>query len=71
MATIDEVCTFETVADQVQFHTKTNGDSLGIKKLELNRDQATIMTWLVNSDNKRPLVWTVHIKGGKPPKKDD
>ncbi len=68
MATIEEFCEFETMADQIEFHTQTNGDSLDMKKLKLNRDQATSITWLVNSDNNRPLVWTVHIKGGKPPK---
>ncbi len=68
MATIEEFCEFETMADQIEFHTQTNGDSLDMKKLKLNRDQATSITWLVNSDNNRPLVWTVRIKGGKPPK---
>lgn len=66
MATIDEDCTFITGTDQVQFFTQTNGDSLHIKNLELTQDQATSLAWLVNSH--RELVWTVSIKGGKPPK---
>ena len=71
MAEIEEECTFHTKADQVQFHTQTNGDTIHIKGLGLTRDQATSMTWLVNSDDNHVLEWTVHIKGGKPPKDKD
>lgn len=63
MATIKEVCRFTTKADQVQFHTQTNGDSVHIKNLILTRDQATTLAWLVNTDNNATLVFRIKIKG--------
>ncbi len=63
MATIKEECTFKTGADQVQFHTQTNGDTLNIKNLKLNQGQATSLAWLVNTERKRGLEWTVRLKG--------
>lgn len=63
MATIKEVCVFTTKADQVQFHTQTNGDFISIKNLKLSRDQATTLAWLVNTDNNAILKFRVKLKG--------
>lgn len=65
MATIDEVCVFFTEADQVKFHTQTNGDNIHIKNLRLTQDQATTLAWLVNH-KKHLLEFTVKVKGGRP-----
>lgn len=62
MAEIEEEVTFCTKADQVEFHTQTNGDVVHIKKLTLTRDQATSMAWLVNTDNDVELEWFVKVK---------
>ena len=63
MAEVDEECTFYTRADQVQFHTQTNGDTIRIKNLRLSQAQATSLAWLVNADNTGELEFQVKIKG--------
>ena len=50
MPEISEVCEFVTSVDQVQFETSTNGGKISIVKICLNRDQATSLSWLVNSN---------------------
>ncbi len=40
MAEVEEELTFFTKADQVQFSTQTNGDSLQISNLALTQTQA-------------------------------
>lgn len=62
MADVEEECTFFTKADQVKFHTQTNGDNIRIKNLKLTQAQATSMAWLVNADNTAELEFQVKIK---------
>ena len=62
MAEIDEEVVFETRADQVEFKTKTNGDSLHIVGLELTQDQAASLAWIVNSGNAAVLEFEVRVK---------
>lgn len=63
MADVDEECTFYTRADQVKFHTQTNGDNIHIKNLNLTQAQATSMAWLVNADGTAELEFQVKVKG--------
>lgn len=60
---IEEECTFHTRADQVKFHTQTNGDNIHIKNMKLTQTQATSMAWLVNADNNVELEFQIKIKG--------
>lgn len=62
MAEVNEVCVFETKADQVQFSTQTNGDTIRIKNLILTQEQATSLTWLVNADDTAVLRFRVKVK---------
>ena len=59
---VEEKCTFFTRADQVKFHTQTNGDELHIPKLKLTQSQATSLAWLVNADGAVKLEFRVKIK---------
>ena len=63
MAEVDEECTFYTRADQVQFHTQTNGDSVHLKNLMLTQAQVTSLAWLINTDDTVELEFQVKIKG--------
>lgn len=63
MAEVNEVCVFETKADQIKFHTQTNGDTIHIKNLMLTQEQATSFAWLVNADDTAILRFRVKIKG--------
>ena len=63
MAEVDEECKFTTRADQVKFHTQTNGDNIHIKNLNLTQAQATSMAWLVNADDTAELEFQVKVKG--------
>ena len=62
MATVSETCEFETVADQLQFTTQTNGDTLIIRNLKLTQEQATSLAWLVNADNEGTLSIEIKVK---------
>ena len=62
MAQVAETVTFNTKEDQVQFNTRTNGDELHILNLKLNRNQATSIAWLVNSDRSHELEIKIRIK---------
>ena len=62
MAQVEERVEFYTKADQIKFITKTNGDKVCIDKLELSRDQATSLAWLVNTDNNVRLRWEVKVE---------
>ena len=62
MAEVEEECVFHTRADQVQFHTQTNGDSVHLKNLKLSQAQATSLAWLVNADGTAELVFQVKVK---------
>lgn len=48
MAQIPDTCEFEAGADQVRFTTQTNGDTILIKGLHLNKDQAASLAYLIN-----------------------
>ncbi len=63
MPEIENECTFYTKADQVQFQTQTNGDTIRIKNLKLTQEQATSFAWLVNADGAAELEFQVKIKG--------
>lgn len=63
MAEVEEECTFYTRADQVKFHTQTNGDAIYLKNLKLTQKQATSMAWLVNADGAAELEFQIKIKG--------
>ncbi len=63
MAEVEEEVKFHTKADQVQFHTQTNGDNIHIKNMKLTQAQATSMTWLVNADGQVELEFKVKVKG--------
>ena len=66
MPEVDEVCIFETKADQVQFSTQTNGDTIRIKNLMFTQKQATSFAWLVNvvnADDTATLKFRVKVKG--------
>ena len=63
MADVEEECIFYTRADQVQFHTQTNGDSVHLKNLKLTQAQATSLAWLVNADDSAELEFQVKVKG--------
>ncbi|KKN16572.1 hypothetical protein LCGC14_0974520 [marine sediment metagenome] len=45
-------------ADQVLFNTRTNGDTLVANHMILDQDEATTLTWLVNSPNKLKIEIT-------------
>lgn len=62
MAEVETECIFHTKADQVKFHTQTNGDDIRIKNLNLNQGQATSLAWLVNADETVELEFQVKIK---------
>ena len=63
MADVEEECVFLTRADQVQFHTQTNGDSIHLKNLKLTQAQATSLAWLVNADGTAELEFQIKVKG--------
>lgn len=63
MPEVEEELTFYTRADQVQFHTQTNGDSIHLKNLKLTQAQATSMAWLVNADGAIELEFQIKVKG--------
>lgn len=62
MPEVEEECIFHTRADQVKFHTQTNGDNIHIKNLNLSQSQATSMAWLVNADGAVELEFKVKVK---------
>ena len=62
MAEVEEECTFYTRADQVQFHTQTNGDSIHLKNLKLSQAEATSLAWLVNADGAAELKFQIKVK---------
>ena len=62
MAEVEEECIFYTRADQVKFHTQTNGDDIHIKNLNLSQRQATSLAWLVNADGNAELEFQIKVK---------
>ena len=61
---VEEEIIFHTRADQVRFHTQTNGDTIHLKDLKLTQGQATSLAWLVNADNNAELEFQVKVKNG-------
>lgn len=62
MAEVEEECVFHTKADQVKFHTQTNGDNIRIRNLNLTQAQATSLAWLVNADDTAELKFEIKVK---------
>jgi hypothetical protein len=48
MFEIPEVCEFQIGADQVRLSTQTNGDSIELKRLNFNENQAAALAYLIN-----------------------
>lgn len=48
MATIPDICEFEVGADQVRLSTQTNGDSVEIRRLNFDENQAAALAYLIN-----------------------
>ena len=61
MPQISDVCEFEVAADQIDFHTVTNSDSIEIKDIHMSQDAAASLAWLINTDNH--LMIEIKIKG--------
>ena len=55
---IPEKCEFTAGSDQLTFNTQTNGDSLCIRRLHFDSEQAAILAHLIN----RPQSTTLKIK---------
>jgi len=51
MAQIPETCEFDVKPDQLELRTRTNGDTIKISGLNLSKEQAAAVAWLVNFDN--------------------
>ena len=63
MVELEEEVIFETITDQVEFNTRTNGDLVLIKELRLTQTQAASLAWLVNHDPSVTLQFEVKVKG--------
>jgi len=61
MATIDEICVFVTKADAVSLTTSTNGDKLCISNLELSKEQASSLAWLINHEATTNLKFRIKL----------
>ncbi|GAF81853.1 unnamed protein product [marine sediment metagenome] len=62
MPEVESECIFHTRADQIEFKTRTNGDTIFIMGLKLTQAQATSMAWLVNADGTVELEFNVKVK---------
>ncbi len=58
MPQIPETCEFNVEHDQIELKTATNGDFVEIRKINLDKDQAAALAYLINTDNHL----TVEIK---------
>lgn len=61
MPEINDECTFVTKADNVQFSTKTNGDTIAITGVHFSKEQAASLAWLINNTDKN-LVFEVKLQ---------
>ena len=61
MAEIPEVCTFVTIADSVNFETNTNGDKITISNLDLSKEDAASLAWLINHDASTNLKFRIKL----------
>ncbi|MCJ7828712.1 MAG: hypothetical protein MUP81_03105 [Dehalococcoidia bacterium] len=48
MPTLNEVCEFTVPAVSFILHTQVNGDTLVLEKLELSKEEAASLAWLIN-----------------------
>ena len=48
MATIPDSCEFKVKADQLRFTTQTNGDHVLIKGIQLGKNAAAALAYLIN-----------------------
>ena len=62
MPEVTDKCTFELTADQIEFRTQTNGDFVYLKGLRLTQEQATSLTWLINSGEETVLKIRIKVK---------
>lgn len=51
MPQIPETCEFEVSADQLELHTKTNGEKICIEGITMGQNAAATLAWLINTDN--------------------
>lgn len=53
MPVIPDKCEFTLDnADQLQFHTQTNGDSVTMVDMRLSKEMSACMAWLANSNEQ-------------------
>ena len=62
MLEIEDEVTFHTKADWVELFTKTNGDKVFIRKLQLDQGQAASLAWLVNHKDHTELEFNIKVK---------
>lgn len=63
MPEIESEVTFEVVTDKVVLHTMTDGDTLVLNGLELTKEQAATLSWLINYPTETVLEVQVKLKG--------
>ncbi len=51
MFTIPETCEFDVEHDQVELKTATNGDFIEIRGINLGKEAAAALAYLINTDN--------------------
>ena len=61
MAEIDEECVFVAKADSIKFTTQTNGDMIVVSGLNLSKEQAASLAWLINNMSKN-VVFEVKLQ---------
>ena len=61
MPEIDEKCIFIIKPDQAKFTTQTNGDTVTISGLNLSKEQAASLAWLVNQSENLKIRIKVDI----------
>jgi len=50
MAELEEECIFNADCDKIKLTTQTNGDIILISGLNLTREQAASLAWLINHE---------------------
>lgn len=61
MPEIPNSCEFNAEADQIELKTRTNGDFIEIRGINLDQENAAALAWLINADNH--LTVEIKIKG--------
>ena len=51
----EHICEFVTTADHFVFSTQVNGDKIVLENLALNQEQATALSYLINSGSGTEL----------------